>query len=543
MAAPKQLALPFAVQMHNRKEPFSGEAEAAAVFALSELGRKNSGLSGKQEKLDYVTKVGYPLWLIVHGSATYVFDGLNKSNYMYSFYEASQTEFVVKDFESIFRIREEYVDFLHNYEANIKQAINKKEVPCRGLIANGEFLGELNSYRKESAEIYSQQPSLGLIAPVLKESEVVAVVNQIEALQSSFREKTEKMSQLMELISKTTKRYIEGLQFESKAVKEELDAKIKAQKEIINPKIQKLTDQYRIQVERLSKNIEKETLPFEKQKSRLEKGIKEAEDSIERFSRQAKTQSNKGNKRSEDSLKKKIKKEKKELDEFKKQHKSVEKQLKKLNEQKTDETFRLKSEYDEKVQSERQPIVALEVLWDKKLEAFIQETQKLEKLTEPVLEELSKFVAQRKSILSKTEPLSLEVDPKLKNTTLLHVPFYVVAYQSSSDSKRYLVLAPSIVGSLGFSAKLKGALGRAKIKELLNSRFKAVSNLGEKLYLNLTSSSEFEAQTAEIAQKNNLLSMEAQVKNGLSLLKDEGWLSENEHQTLLLMYNNIKQSK
>jgi hypothetical protein len=534
MPASKQLVLPFTAQSKNRTEPLTSEAEAAAIFAFSELERKNGGLTNKPEKTVYITKVGYPLWFIVRGDFTYVFDGLNRSSYIWDYYEASQSEFMIEDFERNFKIREEYVKFLVNYQKSFQQSLNKKELACEGLIANSEFLGEIDVYRKEAMEGYSQLSSLGLLAPALKETEATAVVNQIETTQSAFKEKTEKIKQLTQLISKTTEDYIEGLQFEANAVTEETEAKIKAQKEIINPKIEKLTDEYKKQVDRLEKSIEREQTPLEKQKIRLEKTVKTAQTKIEQYKRQEKTQANKHNKRSEESLKKKIKKEKQELDGLEKQLKSVEKQLKVLADQKTNESFRLKREFDEKIEVERQPIRSLEEVRNDKLEGYRQENQKLEKLTKPVVEELDRLVKQRENILTNTPILGLKSDPKLKNNALLYVPFYVAAFNGAeSGFKRYFVVSPVLVDSLGFSVKLKAALGRTKIKELIKPRFKVTTVLAEKIRLTAASSSEFEAQMEASAQKNNILNPDTPVKKGLLLLKEEGWLSEAEYQNLV----------
>ncbi len=533
MPAPKQLVLPFAAQSDNRKEPFSSEAEAATILAFAELERKTGGLTNRQEKTAFITKIGYPIWLIVRGDTTYVFDGFNKSSFLWSYYEASQTEIVIEEFVANFKIREQYIKFLLSYQKSFQQSLNRKELSCGGLIANIEFLSELHVYRKEATEIVWQPPSgLGLLSPALSETDANAVVNQIETLQASFREKTEKLRQLTQLVFKTTKGYIEGLHFESDAVTDEAEAKIKAQKEIINPKIEKLTNEYRKRIDNLEKSIDRELLPLKKQKSNLEKAIKTAEANIEHYKRKIGTQA-KQNKRSQDSLKKKIKKEKQELDEFEKQIKIVEKRLKALTDQETEETLRLKGELDDKVKIERQPIANLEFSREEKLQVFRQEILKLENLTKPLLEELDRVVKQREAILARTEPLGLKSDLKLKTNALLYVPFYVAAY-NSAGSKRYFVVSPASVEGLGFSSKLKGAFGRAKIKDLLNQRFRAVSVLAEKIRLNAQSSSEFEAEIEALAQKNNILILDAPVRKGFVSLRDEGWLSEAEFQNFIL---------
>jgi hypothetical protein len=531
---PKQFVLPFAVKSESRAEPFSAEVESAAVFALSELERKSDGLTNKPEKIDFILKVGYPLWFIVRDNFTYVFDGLNRIRHNWVYCEASQTEVKIEDFEGLFRIREEYTKFLVNYQKDFGQTQQDRELLCEGLITDHTLLEELGSYRREATQVYGQ--STDLLLPVLEEKTITTTIDQIEALQISFKEKIEKLKQLLELISKTTKEYLEGFNFESKSIAEEAEAKIKAQKEIINPKIEKLTINYKKQVEHLEKSIEKEQQPLEKQKSRVEKSIKEAEDNIERYSKQAKIQSQKGNKRSEESLKKKLKNEKQELEELQKQQKKLETQLRTLIEQRTKESSMLKDGFDRELQKERQPITALETVRDEKQEGLKQEGLKLEKLTYIVSENLSHLVEKWENRLTTMKLLGLKADSEQKNNAIMYVPFYITAYsKADSNDKRYFIFSPSLVNSLGFSSKLKGLLGRAKIKNLLNERFEAIAySLGEKLQETASSSSrEFETQIEQILQKNNLLYMKSQLREGLLLIKEEGWLSETDHQTIL----------
>jgi len=527
-----QVVLPFAVSAENRREPFSIEAELAAVFALSELERRNSGFSGKQESCVYILKVGYPLWFVAMDSFTHVFDGLNMNRYSWACYEKGHVKFELGNLEGCFRIREKYIEFLVNYHKDFCQVQNKKELIYEGLIADRTLLDELDKYHREAIDIYNQP--LGLLLPALEEKKVTEIVKQMEAWQVAFREETEKIRQLSKLISKTTEGYIGGFSFELRAIVEEVEAKIKAQKEIINPKIEKLTRNYKKQIERLEKSADREKQPIEKQKKRIEKSIKETEKIIERYIRQVKSQAQKGNKRLEDNLKKKLKKEKQKMDELQKQHKKIESQLKALVTQETDETIRLKSTFDREVEIERQPITTLEIFRDGKQEFFKQERFKLEELTRSMLEELSRLIDEREKFSASSKLSGFKADSKLKSNVIVYVPFYIAAY-SKGDSmvKRYFVFPPSLVCSLGFSSKLKGVLGKAKIKDLFNERFVAVSSLGEKLQLGVSSNRELAEQLEGLAQKNNLLDMKSALRGGLRLLKEEGWFSESDYQMFL----------
>jgi len=58
------------------------EAESAAVFAIAEFERsKGGGLIARQppERLAFLSKVGYPLWLYPKNNQTFLFDGLGKA--------------------------------------------------------------------------------------------------------------------------------------------------------------------------------------------------------------------------------------------------------------------------------------------------------------------------------------------------------------------------------------------------------------------------------------------------------------------------------
>jgi hypothetical protein len=84
----KRFVLPFSVPSENRKEPFTLDLEAATVFSLAELDRKKGGgliLRRHEEKITFIAKIGYPLWLFPWFKAILVFDGLNKSSYTLSY--------------------------------------------------------------------------------------------------------------------------------------------------------------------------------------------------------------------------------------------------------------------------------------------------------------------------------------------------------------------------------------------------------------------------------------------------------------------------
>ncbi len=538
MQAPvKQYTLPFVMKSENQRESFGSDAEAAAVFAISELDRKSSGILNKWagEKIVFITKIGYPLWLIPRGEITYVFDGLDKSSYNWQYYETTSMEFELENLEVASKLRETYQEFLEIAQNNFEQNLTRKELSCSGLIGDVSFLGELGLYRREATEIITQYQNVALLLTALEEAKANLVVNEIENIQISFREKTEKQKQLSQLINKTTNQYIIGLQFEADAVKDEAEAKIKAQEEVINPKIAGLSKEYNAKIKNVEKNIKKEQLLLQKQKSGLQKTIKIFVKKIEQYNKYEKAQSNKHNSYSESNWKKKAKWSKKELSELQKHHEKTTKQLKALDELKINEILQLRTELQVKIKHERQPIEDIELSRDAKLLVFRQEIQELEKRNRIVSEKLATAIKQRESAMSRAGPLGIKSDPKIKKPVILYIPFYLTCYQSDMY-RRYLTFPPSVMGCIGFSAKLKRVLGRTKIRDLLNSRFKSISGIAEKIRLNASTSSEFATEIEKLAQKNNVIDSNVSridLKKGLFSLKVEGWISETEYQCFL----------
>ncbi len=79
-SAIRRFILPFSPQK-SREAIYEGEL--AAIYSIAELERaKGGGLVIKQsrEKILFISKIGYPLWLFSKNDFTYLFDGLNVAN-------------------------------------------------------------------------------------------------------------------------------------------------------------------------------------------------------------------------------------------------------------------------------------------------------------------------------------------------------------------------------------------------------------------------------------------------------------------------------
>ncbi len=157
--------------------------------------------------------------------------------------------------------------------------------------------------------------------------------------------------------------------------------------------------------------------------------------------------------------------------------------------------------------------------------------KKLEERTATIIGQMDKLAKLREATLDQL--IRLGIKQKRKKYTLVHMPFYVVCYRVNSK-KQYDVFPPSFANSMSFAVKLKGTLGRAKIKQMLVPLSKAITSLVNKFPIVIEENAVFEREINEAGAKANILQIEnlrESVRNGLEKLKEEGWLSEEEHET------------
>jgi hypothetical protein len=529
-SAVKRFVLPFLPEKH--REPLSSEVESAAVYALAEFERtKGSGLLVKQpeEKLLFIVEIGYPIWLFPKGETTYIIDGLDNFSYTVNYLELPLAIALLESLEKKSKIREDYLAFLSDNKNYFQQSKKEKAFSLRGLIADLDFKRDFSAYIREAIEATSNLANLALLPPTLEEATISSMLAELDKLQSFFKEDAEKLQECLRLVSKTTSQYITELDYAIQAVKDETNAKIRAQEELVNPKIAQLTREYKQQIANTARTFDEELESYGKLEAKTEKSIETCEQKIKLYQREAKSQAQKKHLIYEKRWKEKSGQAKKELDEQKKELKRTEKNITNLKKQKTEETYKLQSELEAKIRLARQPLLELEVARNTKILAFRQEAEKLIKNEKLVINVLNSNIKLRETINAKFEMLGI-IDQKSKNPTLFYVPFYVACYRAGL-AKRYILLTPSKINAIGFAAKLKGALGMSKIRQLLIPRFQTITELIDKVYVAAKQNPQLDDRIRALGERNNLLNSELirhNMAKGIAYLRDEGWLSDRE---------------
>jgi hypothetical protein len=535
----KQFILPFSVLSENRKEPFTPDLEVATVFSLAEVDRtKGGGFLSKrpEEKIVFIAKIGYPLWLFPWSETTLIFDGLNRSKSTLPYAVIPDVKAFMENLKRGSKTRETHLAFLSDNINYFQTPVTEKGVLINGLISDAEFLGEFDSYRHEAIEIsIDDQPSnVALLSPTIDESTISSTLDELKALHISFREDTDRLHRCMKFINKATNHYVKVLRSKAKAVKEEFDVKINAKEELVAPRVAHLKEDYDHQIVQSTKSFEKQRLPVQKKKVKLEKSREQAFAKIEHYKLEAKTRAEMDDSVGEQKWKEKSSETKKGLSEIEDQLKQTEKALKDLEERKSLEIFNLRSELETKIKEARQPLLELESSRDAQILIYKQEIENLEQQTKLITDHLGRTAKLRETGIANFAKLGVKPDPEPKDVALFYVPFYVACYQVESK-KRYLILPPSEANSIGLSTKLKSALGWAKIKQLLVRRFEVITSLMDTIQVLAQQNAVFETEMREMGGITNILttgSMRERIQKGLEYIRKEGWLSEKEYQDL-----------
>ena len=527
-----KLILPFSVLAENRTEPFMDEMEKASLYCFVELERQKGGgfiLKKPEEEIAFLTKFSYPIWLVPWNRLNLIFDGLKTKNHPLNYRDIPEAKPFLENMQRSSKAMETYMAFLSDHLSYFQVPSEEKTMMIEALISEQAFLSEFDQYLSEAMEAEEASPKMVFLPSLIDETAIMATVQELEKLKSDFKTDLALLHESMKQLSRTTRNFVKAIRGEIRAIKEEFGEKIKKQEEVVAPKLKRINEEYDAQIVKLTKKFEAQLLPLQKEQVKLEKLKEQAIKKIERCNIEAKTCAANNDVVGERKWKEKANETKKELSEVEKQIEAVQERIKAVEESKSLETFKLRSEWEARIKEAKRDLLELESSRDAKIQIHEEEIERLEGLTANIIQQINNVVKLREADLINIDKLGIQ--QKYKTANLVYIPFYLACYQFETK-KRYVVFPPSVANSMSFIAKLKGALGKAKVKQLLVPRFKAVTSLLEGLLALIERDAAFAREIYEAGDKANLLkgaSAREEIKNGLEKLKGEGWLSEKEY--------------
>lgn len=526
-----KLMLPFSVPAENRPEPFSEEMEKAVLFCFAETGREKGGgliLKRAEEKTVFLTKFYYPFWLVPWQQLNLIFDGLKQIAYTATYKAIPDAKEFLENAGRSIRSLKTYTTFLSD-NVNLFQTLSgEKTISIEGLISDPAILNEFSNYLSEAKKMEATPSESVALSPLIDEMAVLSDIEELEESRASFEEDVHFLQEGIKLLSKATRGFTREIRGKIRAVRKEFEEVIRKEEETVAQKINRISEDYDEQRVRLIKSFEKQRLPLQKEKVKLEKMKEQTLRKIEKYDLEARACAAKNDKVGEKEWKEKANEARKDFSEIERRLEEINEKIEEVERSESAETFKLRMEWEAKIKEARKSLLELESSRDAKIQIYRQEMERLEGLTANIIQQINNIIKLRELNLANITKLGIQ--QRHKHLSVVYVPFHMACYEAEMK-KRYAVFPPSVANSMGFAVKLKGILGRAKIKQLLTPRFKALTALLEKLPALMEKDAAFAREIHEFGEKANMLgesSKRKPLEEGLKKLKDEGWLSEKE---------------
>jgi hypothetical protein len=531
----RKLILPFAVAGKDRFKPLTKDMEMAAIFYFAERDRKKGEgrvLKKPEEKLAFIAETCYPIWLIPWRGRTLIFDGLEFTNPSISYDVLPDIKAFDNDVQASSKSREAYLAALSQNASYFQNFAGKEGKTIKGLVTNPNFTQDLIDYLQDAEEIGKGATTKAILSPLLDESEVSVSIDELSELREKVEEEIKNLSRSMKLLSKGTREQVKALQAEMKETIKEFDKRIKKLKPKVMEKIKKIQERRDEEVTRISKKHDRKLRSLHQNRVRIERTLERLSTDIERIETDIKGCRERKDEAGEFQLTQKLDEIKKRLPVLDKEIKGIDRNIENVEDAKKIEVSRARTKPDDRVEEAMKNLRDIEAAKEARTRLEHQELASLEEMTSSIIKQIDAMIKTKEAALNEID--SIGALERRRKYALVYLPVYFVCYETEVG-KRYVVHPPSNVGSMGIKTKLKGVFGAGKMKSFLQSRSQAIATLLDRLVDLTQENPVFEKEITEAGIKANILrttELQVGVKKGLTELRDEGWISENEFQIL-----------
>jgi len=531
----RKLILPFAVAGKDRFKPFTKDMEMAAIFYLAERDRKKGEgrvLKKPGETVVFIAETCYPIWLIPWSGRTLIFDGLEFTNPSIFYDVLPDVKAFDNDFQASSKSREAYGAALSQNASYFQNFAGKEGKTIEGLITNPNFMQDLMDYLQDAEEIRKGATTKAVLSPLLDESEVSASIDKLSELRDTVEEEIKTLSRNMKLLSKGTREQVKALHAEMRMTIKEFDKRIKKVKPKVMEKIKKIQERRDEEVTRISKKYGRKLRSLHQKRVRIERTLERLSSDIERIEADIKVARENKDEAGEFQLTQNLDKIKKKLPVLNKEIKEIDRNIKNVEDAKKIEVSRARTKPDDRVEEAMKALRDIEATKEARARLEQQELADLEEKTSSIIKQIDAMIKAKEAALNEID--SMGALERRRKQAIVYLPVYFVCYETEVG-KRYVVHPPSNVGSMGIRTKLKGVFGAGKMKSFLQSRSQAIATLLDRLVDLTQENPVFEKEIIEAGIKANILrttALQVCIKKGLTELRDESWISENEFQIL-----------
>ncbi len=526
-----KLTLPFAVSAQNRVKDFTEEMEMAAILYNAESNRqKGEGIILKKpdEKLVFITKAAYPIWLVPWTKGTLAFDGLGATKHAMFYDTLPDVSAFNKDIMENARTTEAYSVALVRNSHYFEHFTAREEKTIDSLIATPDFLQDFSIYLSKAESTQKPLITRAILASIIEQSEISASIQELAWLMTKLREDVDNIDASMKLLFKITKEKIQTIREEITGIRRKYDKQTSKVGPRVRSKTRQIQGRYDRTITRASRQFEKRFKLLSKNRAKLEKMRKHLTTEVNRCKMRVARCKKHKKKRNMTLWNSRLKRIEKRLSPLANNIRNIDENIRKLETAKTQRISQLRLECDTAREKTATILRDLAASREAEIKMKQQKATSLEQDTAQIINQMKEMAKSKKAALSEIDNVNM---PTRKRTgALVYLPFYLARYEKEG-TQRYVIYPPSIVGDMDILTKMKGALGAAKMNAFLQPCSKAITTFLNQLIPVLQQNPMLEKEVTEAGIQESLLrikELRLGVKRGLEELENEQWISKDE---------------
>ncbi|MCJ7720898.1 hypothetical protein MUO98_00610, partial [Candidatus Bathyarchaeota archaeon] len=355
---------------------------------------------------------------------------------------------------------------------------------------------------------------------------------KLSEVSEMVEEEIKSLSRSMKLLSKTSREQVKVLQVEMKASMKNFDKKIKKVKPKVMAKIKKIQEKRDEEVTRISKKYSRKLGSLHQNRVRIERTLNRLSTDIERIEADIKGCRDNKDEAGEFQLTKKFDEIKKKLPVLNKELKDIDREIENVEDAKKIEVSRARTKPDDSIEDAMKSLHDIEAAKEARVRLEQQELAAHEDMTSSIIKQIDAMIKTKETALNEIDRMGAQ--EKRRKEAIVYIPVYFVCYETEVG-KRYVIYPPSTICSMCMKTKLKGVFGAGKMQSFLQSRSEIIAALLDRLVDLIQENPVFEKEITEAGLKANILrstELRVAIKRGITELRDENWISENEYQNL-----------
>ncbi len=531
----KKISLPFCIASKDRVRPFTKDMEMAGLFYLAERERKKGEgtvLKKPAEKLEFITEIGYPLWLVPWKGMTLIFDGMEFTEKKLNYDLVPDIHAFETDIKASSKSNAAFSAALSQNVSYFKDFDGQEERTIEGLITNADFIQDVTNYINDSEDTVRSDSSKAVLSPMLDDSEVESSVNKLTEIKNDLEQDIKNLNATMKFLSQSSRNQVKLLQADMRKSMKEFDQKIKRVKPKVMAKIKQIKEKRDEEVTRISNSYDRKLRTLHQKRVVIEKKLERLAKQNERLEADIKVARDHKDEAGEFDLSQKIEENKKQIPLLNKEIKDIDHEIENVDEAKKIKVSRTRTKPNDKVEDAMRTLHDLEAAKEARSRLEDQELASLQDMTSAIIKQIDEMVSIKETALAELDDIG--VKDRRRKKVLVYLSAFLVCYETEV-SKRYVLYPPSEMGCVGIKTKLKSVFSSGKMKYFLQIRSETISALLDRLVDLTQESPVFEKEINEAGHKANIFrktETQLAVKKGITELKEEKWISEREYRVL-----------